>query len=109
MSRIIYAEPVSDVVGRMRVAAAVLRVDGRDDGRADLLERYAVDLEEAIRIGGDVEWVDSAAVAEFERVSLAAIQARCRRTLRKKGLARKRVGGRWEISRTVIDEQPLAA
>lgn len=103
MPRIIWAEPVVALVNEFRAQARSVRETiPQDLSHAGLLESAADRLEAAILRGAELEYVDTAEAARFFRVSEEAMRARCRRSLSKKGKARRR-GGKWEIHASVLE------
>lgn len=94
-ARIIWSDPVTRLSAALRQEAEAAQ-RAHDERGAILILDTAKRLEDAIREGSRAEYVDSAAAAEFRGTGEAAVRAWCRRSLRSKGLARKR-GGRWEV------------
>jgi hypothetical protein len=94
-ARIIWTEPVARLAATLRQEAEAAE-RAHDERGAVLLLETAERLESAIRDGSRAEYVDSTAAAEFRGTGEAAVRAWCRRSLKPKGLARKR-GGRWEV------------
>lgn len=98
--KIVYAAPFVTLNADLRREAAVLR-DGKADAQAAILDRTADRLDEALAQASECEYVDTAAAADFLRISEEGVRARCRRILREQGLARKRAG-RWEVHSSVL-------
>lgn len=101
-AQILWADPLVRLARAMRHEAETIRAAKQgDDPHAASLDRAAERLEAAIEEAATVEYVDSEAAARFLEIGAEAVRARCRRKLRKEGLARKR-GGKWEIHASVL-------
>lgn len=97
--RIIWAEPLVELVADLRSRAATIRGEKPGDETAATLDKDANRIEAAIRKGAEVEWIDTAAAAEFLQIQEESVRARCRRRWASQGLARRRGGsGQWEIN-----------
>lgn len=100
--RVIYADGLLDLAADLREKAAEARRIIGPDARADVLERTAEEIENAVE-NGACEWLSTRQAEHLTGTRAATWADRCRRRLAARKLAEKR-GGHWHLRAKAITD-----